>query len=863
MSLPFSPDLRRPVHYGATLCATALLYLALAKGGLVLASINPSASPIWPPTGFAIAALLIGGYNLWPAIFLGAFVINLITAGSVATTLTIAAGNTLEAFIAAYLVNQFSGGRDTFANATRVALFALLCLAPTALSATMGVWSLTFAGHAHGSEFVSIWFTWWIGDFAGAMVVTPVLLLWANSASNGLSALALTRTAIVLLATCAVGLLAFSPLIAQTPGRTALGFLAVAPLLWAALRQGPRDTATVSLLLAAFAIWGALANGGPFARANLNDSFLILLSFILSASVPSLALAADMAVRRRSEDDLRTSQGELDRRMRSRTEELTTTNRALAAEVDRRKMMEAELRLQTAHLAEAQRFVNLGSWVWEIGPGTLSWSEQLFDIYGVDPAHFSGTFEDFVKALHPDDRERVQAEITRALRHGEPFQIEERIVRPDGKIRHLQSSGEVIKDAQGHAVRMVGICQDVTERRQVVSSLRDTETQYRLIIESVHDYAIYILDPSGNISSWNTGAQRIKQFAAHEVLGSHFGRFYAPEDREAGLPQRALRIAENEGKYESEGWHFRKDGTRFWASVVIDPIYDETGHLIGFAKITRDMTEQREAQQNLERAREQLAQSQKMEAIGQLTGGIAHDFNNLLMIVSGHAQLLARRLKEPEHQRALEAISSAANRGETLTRQLLAFSRRQVLNPVVVDLREHIESVRRMLDSSLREDITFSRDVPDDLWRTEIDLAEFELALINIAVNARDAMPEGGRIHLSARNVTLPPGQVQDISGDFVALSLADSGIGIEPEILTRIFEPFFTTKAVGKGTGLGLSQVYGFARQSGGGVGIESRPGWGTTVTIYLPRTDKAIMPIAAAGNEHSPSRIEGTILV
>jgi signal transduction histidine kinase/ActR/RegA family two-component response regulator len=292
------------------------------------------------------------------------------------------------------------------------------------------------------------------------------------------------------------------------------------------------------------------------------------------------------------------------------------------------------------------------------------------------------------------------------------------------------------------------------------------------------------------------------------------------------------------GRYESEGWRLRKDGTRFWALAVVDAVRDEDARLLGFAKITRDMTERREAQIQLERAQNQLAQSQKMEAIGHLTGGIAHDFNNLLMIVSGQVQLMKLRLTDDRDRRSLEAIEQAARSGANLTRQLLTFARRQTMNRITIDLRERLRAIRDLLASSLGGAIHLSLDIPPDLWRVETDPAELELALVNIAVNARDAMPQGGSLTIKARNVVLDEHGPAGLDGEFVALSLRDTGTGIPAEVQSRIFEPFFTTKDLDKGTGLGLSQVYGFAHQCGGDVRIASGPGQGTTVTLFLLRS-------------------------
>jgi signal transduction histidine kinase/ActR/RegA family two-component response regulator len=567
----------RPAAFFIELCVIGAAYYLLAKGGLALASLHPSATPIWPPTGFALAMVLLRGYRVWPAIFLGALIANATTAGSLATSVAIGAGNALEGVVGAVLVNRCSDGRHTFATPAGIARFSLLSFVPTAMCATIGVGSLAVAGFADWANVGSIWLTWWLGDLAGALVITPVLVLWVTG-SSAWSRRDLAERAAVLAGACAVGLVAFSPLVEQTAHTAPLGFLAVVPLLWSALRLAPRDTAAVALVLSCFAVWGTLAGGGPFARANLNDSFLLLLMFMIATTVPSLVLSADVAVRKRTDEDLRHAQAE-------------------------------------AALLESQ---------------------------------------------------------------------------------------------------------------------------------------------------------------------------------------------------------------------------------------------------------ERLAQAQKMEALGQLTGGIAHDFNNILMIVSGHAEMLRRRVAEPKALRGVDAIERAIRRGENLTRQLLTFARRQPLSAAVVDLQERIEAVRDMLGSSLRGNIALVVNVPAETWPVEIDVAEFELALLNVAVNARDAMAEGGTLSLAARNVAGVPGRTEGpLAGDCVELTLSDTGAGIPPDVLPRIFDPFFTTKAVGKGTGLGLSQVYGFVRQSGGAIAAKSELGRGTTIIMWLPRSRAAKSPTPQPRETASPERAGGTILV
>ena len=719
---------RAQARYLGTLLVVALAYFGLAKLGLQLASINPSASPIWPPTGLALAAVLLGGLRMWPAIVIGAFAANVTTAGTPATAAIIALGNTLEALAGGYLIGRWSGGRDTFMSPWRVAKFALVAVGPASvISATVGVLTLSVAGLAAWTKFTPIWVTWWLGDAAGALVVTPVIVLWAQSEWRAFDRRELGAVTVSLLSAVAVGLIAFSPLLPRSEYTSPLGFLAILPLLWAALRRGPRDTATVGLILTGCAIWGRIEQAGPFGNIGLNESFLLLLTFMISVSVPSLALSVDVAMRRRTEDKLRRTQFDLDQRVKERTAALAEAN---------------------IHLTEAQRLANLGNWRWDVLENTISWSDQLMAIYGLRPGQFKGTLQEFIGFIHPDDRAQVRASVSAALKSGKEFSHEERIIRPDGSIRYLHSVGEVIRDERGAAVRLLGICQDVTERKEAERALHDSEQNYRLLLRGARDYAIYMLDVEGRVRSWNDGARRLKGYEADEILGRHFRIFLPQEVRAGDMADDALVTAAREGQFEAETWLVRKDGSRFYASVVMDAIRNDAGELIGFAKLTRDITTQHEAQIALEQAREQVAQAQKMEALGQLTGGIAHDFNNLLMIVSGYAQILQSRLSEQKDMQAVEAIRAAANRGERLTRQLLAFSRRQQLTPVVVDLRQRIDAVRDMLVPSLRGNIELICDIEDKIWPVEVDLGELELALVNIAVNARDAMPDGGTITL-------------------------------------------------------------------------------------------------------------------
>lgn len=379
-----------------------------------------------------------------------------------------------------------------------------------------------------------------------------------------------------------------------------------------------------------------------------------------------------------------------------------------------------------------------------------------------------------------------------------------------------------------------------SRRRRGAEPLAGERSLQHLLIERVRDYAIYFLDPQGFVTSWNAGAQRFKGYTADEIIGHHFSRFYTDEDRAADMPAKALAAAERDGMFEAEGWRVRKDGTRFWATVVIDPIRDDDGVLVGFGKITRDITHRWEAQRALDETRAQLHQAQKMEAVGQLTGGFVHDFNNILQVISNSVDLATRELATGRDiEQHLATARDAVERAATLTARLLAFARKQPLKPTRVEIDTLIKGMRRLLEQTLGDGIELEISLPPDLWPARIDATQLENALLNLAVNARDAMPEGGRLTISAKNLHLrdedhePDGR----TGDHIRIAIADTGIGMPAEVARRAFEPFFTTKAPGQGTGLGLAQIYGFVGQSGGTARIHSDPGRGTTVILCLPR--------------------------
>jgi PAS domain S-box-containing protein len=409
-------------------------------------------------------------------------------------------------------------------------------------------------------------------------------------------------------------------------------------------------------------------------------------------------------------------------------------------------------------------------------------------------------------------------------------------IRKDGNRFWASVVIDPIRTSAGELVGYAKVTRDLSERRAAEEELRRSEQRFRLLVQSVTDYAIYMLDPEGRVTSWNAGAERAKGYSSDEIIGQHFSRFYPDADREAGVPQRALATALTEGRFEAEGWRQRKDGSHFWASVVIDPIRSEDGELLGFAKITRDLTERRESQLALEQAQQAFYQSQKMEALGQLTGGVAHDFNNLLSAIVGSVDLAKRNIaRGMDPVRFLDNALEAAQRGATLTQRMLAFARKQEIAVETVDVTALVRGMADLLERTIGAGISIGTQFPLVLKSVRADPSQLELAIMNLAVNARDAMPEGGNILISAKTAKV---QIQKklAPGEYVCLSVTDEGEGMEPETLAKAVDPFFTTKGIGKGTGLGLSMVAGMAEQIGGTLTIKSKVGEGTTVTIWLP---------------------------
>ncbi len=479
----------------------------------------------------------------------------------------------------------------------------------------------------------------------------------------------------------------------------------------------------------------------------------------------------------------------------------------------------------------------------------VSWNSGAQRFKGYTPDEIIG--QHFSRFYTPEDQASgLPATALETARKDGRFEIQGWRVRKDGTQFWAHVIIDRIVSPEGEVTGFAKITRDLTEQREAEAGLRRSEERFRYLVQGVTDYAIYMIDPEGTVSNWNSGAEKIKGYAPAEIIGRHFSTFFTQEDRQRGEPQRELDIAKRTGRFEREGIRVRKDGTRFWAHVVIDAIRDDDDTLIGFAKVTRDITERKQTEQAMATASAELLQSQKMEAIGRLTGGVAHDFNNLLMAIGGSLELLRKRM--PQDERLLRLVDNAmqgTQRGALLTQRMLAFARRQELTPEPVDVANLMAGMVDLLARSLGPSVEIETRMPEGLSRILVDANQLELAVLNLAVNAKDAMPGGGRLTISAReaegdaSLSLAPGR-------YVLLSVADTGEGMDPATLEHATEPFFTTKGVGKGTGLGLAMVSGLAEQSGGTMVIESHEGVGTSVTLWIPVSGQ---PAKAA-----PGRVE-----
>ena len=521
---------------------------------------------------------------------------------------------------------------------------------------------------------------------------------------------------------------------------------------------------------------------------------------------------------------------------------------------------EAALRDSERQLRLALAGARIGTWHWDPLTERGGWSPRTAEIMGV-PHDRSLSQREQAQMIHPDDRARVMEGSARLATGGNDFATEYRIVRPDGAVRWIASHGLIMRDEAGTPVRAIGTIRDVTARREAQEELeRLNQTLEAQIVERTAERdrmwttspdLMLVIDAGGVFRRVNPAWTMLLGYSTDELVGHHVNEFVVPDDHSATVA--AYEAAANGARLRLQNRYRHKDGSIRWIAWVAAPA-DGLTYATG-----RDITAEREQQAELEQAQEALRQAQKMESLGALTGGVAHDFNNLLTPILGGLDLLARDESLPERRRRLirNALESA-ERARVLVQRLLAFARRQPLLAGPLDLQTLFDGLSELLASTVGPQVELAIRVAPGLPAAMADANQLELALLNLAVNARDAMPEGGRLTIAALPVTDPP----DLPpGRYVAISVADTGTGMDADTLARAAEPFFSTKGVGRGTGLGLSMVHGLASQLGGAMRLDSRPGTGTRVALLLP---VAAMPATAPVAEPAPMTMQtGRVLL
>ena len=509
-------------------------------------------------------------------------------------------------------------------------------------------------------------------------------------------------------------------------------------------------------------------------------------------------------------------------------------------------LAEEALRESEARLAAAQRIASVGHWERDLETDQITWSEETHRIFGLPREERFLSIAQFTQLLHPEDRRSVLEAQEQARCGGARYDVEYRVVRPGGEVRFVHSQADVITDESGRPLRMFGAVQDITERKRAEEALLESERMAHGIIDTALD-ALVQMDEAGIIVEWNPQAENILGWSRAEAVGQALASLIVPpahrEQHKAGL-SRFLQTGESAilGKrFEIEA--LRRDGKQIEVELTVTALRRRHGYM--FNGFIRDVTQRIKLEQ-------QLRQSQKMEAVGQLTGGIAHDFNNLLTVILGNLELLDRKLTDDAARSLSSETRDAAEMGARLTDRLLTIARQQRLETRRINLNDFILNLSEFLRRTIGPTIGLSTSLSNSLWPTMADPGQIESAVLNLAINARDAMPKGGKLAIQTMNVTLDAEAVANIpglaQGDYVVLSVSDTGLGMTAEVRARAFEPFFTTKGMEKGSGLGLATIYGFARQSGGNVTIYSELGQGTTVKLYLPRATEGQIEVNAA---------------
>ena len=773
-----------------------VVYFIAGKFGLLLASLHASASPVWPAAGIALATLLVLGYRAWPAIFVGAFLVNVTTAGNVATSLAIASGNTLEAVCGAWLVNRFAGGTTVFDRPQGVVKFALAAVVSTVIGPAFGVTSLAFGGFADWANFGAIWLTWWLGDTTGDLLIAPLIILWSTPPKRRWNRKEVVEVGILLLLLFVLSEAVFCGWLTISARNYPIAFISLPIVIWTAFRFTQRETATGIFILSAIAIWGTMHGFGPFAGETENQSLLALQSWTAVLAITAMALSAGMAERERAAEALRESE---------------------------------------ASMSLAANAANLGLWVWNIPSGEERWVtekwRQLFGFADSEPV----TFDRFLEVVHPGDSERVKQVVQHILEHGGEYEVDYRITRPDGSIRWIATHGRVELDERGKPVLARGVSRDVTERKIAEEELRESEARFRTVANAA-PVMIWMSGPDKLCTFFNKGWLDFTGRSLEQELGNGWAEGVHREDIDRCLDvyQNSFNARES---FTMEYRLRRSDGEYRWLLDSGTPRFASDGAFLGYIGSCIDITERKAAEEEARRRREQVELLGRVSLLGEMTASLAHELDQPLAAILSNAtaamQYLEQGKLDPEQlQEILTDVVGDGRRAHDIMHNVRSAIKKGSAIRGRINLNDVVKAVTHMvhLDAAAhfcKVEMSLARNLP----AIEGDPSQIQQVLINLVRNAFDAMRD-----------TPPSGRKVEIATTYngdgtICVAVRDYGSGIPEPTLERLFEQFFTTKE--EGLGMGLAIVRSIVEAHGGSIAAENADGGGARFHFRLPTKD------------------------
>jgi len=773
-----------------------VVYFIAGKFGLLLASLHASASPVWPAAGIALATLLVLGYRAWPAIFVGAFLVNVTTAGNVATSLAIASGNTLEAVCGAWLVNRFAGGTTVFDRPQGVVKFALAAVVSTVIGPAFGVTSLAFGGFADWANFGAIWLTWWLGDTTGDLLIAPLIILWSTPPKRHWNRKEVVEVGILLLLLFVLSEAVFCGWLTISARNYPIAFISLPIVIWTAFRFTQRETATGIFILSEIAIWGTMHGFGPFAGETENQSLLALQSWTAVLAITAMALSAGMAERERAAEALRESE---------------------------------------ANMSLAANAANLGLWVWNVPGGDERWVtekwRQLFGFADSEPV----TFDRFLEVVHPGDSERVKQVVQHILERGGEYEVDYRITRPDGSIRWIASHGSVELYERGKPVLVRGVSRDVTKRKIAEEELRESEERFRTVANAA-PVMIWMSGPDKLCTFFNKGWLDFTGRSPEQELGNGWAEGVHREDidRCHDVYQNSFNARES---FTMEYRLRRSDGEYRWLLDSGTPRFASDGAFLGYIGSCIDITERKAAEEEARRRREQVELLGRVSLLGEMTASLAHELDQPLAAILSNATAAMQYLKQgklaPEQlQEILTDVVGDGRRAHDIMHNVRSAIKKGSAIRGRINLNDVVKAVTHMvhLDAAAhfcKVEMSLARNLP----AIDGDPSQIQQVLINLVRNAFDAMRD-----------TPPSGRKVEIATTYngdgtICVAVRDYGSGIPEPTPERLFEQFFTTKE--EGLGMGLAIVRSIVEAHGGSIAAENADGGGARFHFRLPTKD------------------------